>query len=97
LCQACGACCAYAPDWPRFTTETAEELAALPHHLVNDEESGMRWDGDRCAALAGEVGRATRCGVYADRPDVCRACMPGDEACLMARARHGLPPVVGFS
>ena len=28
--------------------------------------------------------------VHAVRPDVCRACQPGDEACLIARRRFGL-------
>ncbi|RVA16071.1 YkgJ family cysteine cluster protein, partial [Mesorhizobium sp. M7D.F.Ca.US.004.03.1.1] len=31
------------------------------------------------------------CGIYDVRPDVCRACMPGDDDCLMARRAHGLP------
>jgi hypothetical protein len=50
----------------------------------------MRCVGDRCVALIGEIGVATACGVYADRPVVCRDCEPGDEACLMARRRFGL-------
>jgi Fe-S-cluster containining protein len=37
------------------------------------------------------VGIATSCAVYADRPDVCRACEVGDDACSMARAKVGLP------
>jgi Fe-S-cluster containining protein len=94
LCQACGACCAFSPDWPRFTTETAGEIAALPHHLLNADETAMRWDCGRCAALRGEVGRVTCCTVYEDRPDVCRACQPGDDACNLARARHGMAAVV---
>ena len=59
--------------------------------LVAADQSGMRWTGTRCAALAGEVGKATACTIYAVRPQVCRDCMPGDDACAMARARHGLP------
>lgn len=93
LCQACGACCAFSPHWPRFTTETAAEIATLPRHLLDDEESGMRWEGGRCAALRGEVGRGTCCSVYEDRPEVCRACLPGDDACTIARARHGMAAV----
>ena len=45
---------------------------------------------DRCAALVGDVGIATSCAVYAVRPDVCRACVPGDDACAMARRRFKL-------
>jgi uncharacterized protein len=50
----------------------------------------MRCDGDRCAALVGEVGVSTACAIYAIRPDVCRACTPGDDACTMARQRFKL-------
>lgn len=90
-CQSCGACCAYAADWPRFTLEDDADIARIPEAMVAENGSGMRWTGDRCAALAGEVGRHVACGIYADRPIVCHDCVAGDEACLMARERHGLP------
>ncbi len=90
LCQACGACCAYSADWPRFSLESDAELARIPDALVAPSLAGMRCEGDRCAALTGEVGVATSCGIYADRPLVCRECQPGDDACRMARRRWGL-------
>jgi uncharacterized protein len=68
-------------------------IARLPTQLVSDDLRGMRCIGSRCSALAGEVGIATSCTVYAHRPDVCRECQPGDDACAIARERHGLPPV----
>ncbi len=92
-CQACGACCDYASDWPRFSMESDEELALIPANLVAADETGMACDGNRCKALIGIVGEATACTIYAVRPEVCRACLPGDDACEMARARHGLPPL----
>ncbi len=92
-CQACGACCAYAGDWPRFSTESEAELDRIPADLVAPSLGGMRWLGDRCAALDGVVGTATACRIYADRPHVCRACEPGDDACTMARERRGLAPL----
>jgi Fe-S-cluster containining protein len=67
-----------------------EEDAALdliPERFVNQTASGMRCSGDRCSALLGEVGQSTSCSIYDLRPDVCRACQPGDEACRIAR-RH---------
>lgn len=94
-CQACGACCAYSAEWPRFTTEDEDALARLPQDLIADDGSGMRCNGVRCSALKGTVGVATSCSVYADRPDVCRACEPGDDACQMARAKFGLAPLAG--
>lgn len=90
-CQTCGACCAYSADWPRFSTEDDATLALIPAEFVARDESGMRCEGVRCAALAGEVGKFTACGIYGVRPQVCRDCMPGDPECLMARAAVGLP------
>lgn len=90
-CQSCGACCAYAADWPRFTLEDDETIARIPAVLVDDERGRMRSTDNRCDALTGQVGRATGCSIYALRPDVCRACLPGDDACLIARRHHGLP------
>lgn len=89
-CQACGACCATDPTWPRFSLETEDELALIPLALVAQNQAGMRCEGDRCVALAGEVGKATRCTIYDARPQVCRSCMPGDDACVIARARYKL-------
>ena len=90
-CQACGACCSYSPNWPRFTIEDDSALDQIPEKFVNERLSGMRCDGDRCSALSGKIGVATACGIYAIRPEVCRTCMPGDPECDMARRRHGLP------
>jgi uncharacterized protein len=89
-CQSCGACCAYSRDWPRFALEDDAALARIPVRFVDDDAVGMRCEGNRCSALLGTVGRQTACLVYDVRPDVCRACLPGDDACLTARARHGL-------
>ena len=90
-CQACGACCSYSRNWPRFTTEDDAALDLIPQKFVNERGSGMRCDGDRCSALSGRIGVATACTIYAVRPEVCRTCMPGDVECAMARRRHGLP------
>lgn len=90
-CQACGACCSYSAEWPRFSTEDDAQLDRIPQKFVAADESGMRCDGVRCSALSGEVGKHTACGIYDVRPDVCRACMPGGDDCLMAREAHGLP------
>jgi Fe-S-cluster containining protein len=93
-CQSCGACCSYSQNWPRFTIEEDSELDRIPENFVNERMSGMRCDGDRCAALAGKIGEATSCSIYALRPEVCRTCMPGDAECAMARRKFGLEPLV---
>jgi Fe-S-cluster containining protein len=92
-CQSCGACCGYSANWPRFTTEDDEALALIPAKYVSERLSGMRCEGDRCAALSGKIGEAVACDIYAVRPEVCRTCMPGDDECNMARRRHGLPAI----
>ena len=90
-CNSCGACCSYSKDWPRFTMENEDDLSRIPRELLDDRLNGMRCHGDRCAALVGEVGVKTGCVIYGQRPDVCRACEPGDAACRIARDRFGLP------
>lgn len=89
-CQGCGACCSYSKDWPRFSTETDEELDRIPETLVSESLGGMKCTGERCNALTGKIGEATACSIYEIRPHVCRACEPGDDACLMAREKWGL-------
>ena len=93
FCQSCGACCAYSPEWPRFSLESDADLARIPRELIDEGQGRMRCLGDRCAALIGEIGHATACSIYAVRPEVCRACLPSDDACQMARQRHKLPPI----
>jgi uncharacterized protein len=89
-CQACGACCCYSSEWPRFSLEDDAALERIPRRFVDDEGGRMRCNGDRCTALVGEVGVATACAVYAVRPDVCKACLPGDDECRTARRRFNL-------
>jgi Fe-S-cluster containining protein len=97
ICRSCGACCAYSREWPRFTTETDAAIDRIAPKFVDDGLARMRCDGERCSALIGDVGATTSCAVYAVRPDVCRACAPGDEACRMARQRFGLDPLTGLA
>ena len=93
LCQTCGACCGYSSNWPRFSTEDDAALDRIPSEFVNERQSGMRCDGDRCSALVGAIGQSTACAIYEARPEVCRTCLPGDAECAMARRRYGLPPL----
>jgi hypothetical protein len=76
--------------------ETDAEIGRIAPRYVGCDLAGLRCDGDRCSALVGEVGASTSCAIYAVRPDVCRACEPGDEACRMARQRFGLSQHLGY-
>jgi Fe-S-cluster containining protein len=90
VCRTCGACCSYSNEWPRFSLESEARLALIPRDLVAEDEHGMRCTGGRCAALVGTVGQATSCAIHPVRPDVCRACSPGDAECREARRHFGL-------
>jgi hypothetical protein len=90
VCRTCGACCSYSAEWPRFSLESAARLDLIPPELVADDQHGMRCTGARCAALVGTVGQSTSCAIYPLRPDVCRACSPGDPECREARRHFGL-------
>jgi Fe-S-cluster containining protein len=70
--------------------ETDADIERIPGEFMNSAQSGMRCEGGRCSALSGKVGEATSCRIYAIRPDVCRECEPGDEACRIARAAFRL-------
>jgi uncharacterized protein len=66
-CRACGACCSFSPEWPRFSLESDADLDLIPGAYVDADLGRMRCSGDRCAALAGEVGVSTACAVYTVR------------------------------
>jgi len=92
-CRTCGACCSFSAEWPRFSLETDADLDQIPRVYVDDEQGRMRCSGNRCTALIGEVGVATACAIYGVRPEVCKACLPGDDACQTARRRFHLHPL----
>jgi hypothetical protein len=96
VCRRCGACCATY----RVSFYWAEaEACGLPEQLVeriNDFYACMTGSNavvPRCAALEGEVGGVTTCGVYERRPQVCREVGSGDDKCARARARFGMGPI----
>lgn len=90
VCRTCGACCSYSAEWPRFSLESEARLELIPPELVAEDERGMRCTGARCTALVGTVGQSTSCAIYPLRPEVCRACSPGDAECREARRHFGL-------
>ena len=93
-CLACGACCASF----RVSFYWSEgEARGLPAGLTDQVTAwfacmaGTNQGRPRCAALDGAVGAAVSCRVYEQRPSPCREVEPGDEQCVKARQRHGLP------
>ncbi|MBN9408209.1 MAG: YkgJ family cysteine cluster protein [Burkholderiales bacterium] len=95
-CLACGACCAsFRVDFSSF--ELDEEGGSVPSGLTVDLNGrlarmrGTDHASPRCAALTGRVGHRAPCGIYEWRPSPCREFEAGSDACMRARARHGLP------
>ncbi len=89
-CRTCGACCAYSASWPEFDPLDAADGSTVPVELVRPDGGGMACDGDRCRALAGVVGDAVHCTVYAQRPALCREFEAGSDTCLLVRDFFGL-------
>ncbi|GLQ46845.1 zinc/iron-chelating domain-containing protein [Dyella lipolytica] len=104
-CLRFGACCAHfrvafhwseadiamAGDVPPALTEKLD-----PHRLVM---RGTQASRPRCVALVGAVGQEAHCGIYAQRPSVCREVQPSWEfgtlssQCDKARVAHGMSPL----
>src|SRR5262249_32526008 len=63
-CRACGACCSFSAEWPRFSLESDADLDRIPRVYADREHGRMRCSGNRCAALVGHVGISTACTVY---------------------------------
>lgn len=102
VCQTCGACCvSFRVDF--HPAELAGGAFAwgpgVPVEMtVPVAPAIMRMRGTdaaeaRCVALAGEVGRAVNCTIYAGRPSPCREFDTKHAACGKARQRCGLPPL----
>jgi Fe-S-cluster containining protein len=94
-CQACGACCHGDDGWVHVGAADdarVDASAALSRIVVLARHGGyvkrsLRMVSGACAALLREPGARVRCGIYEDRPEVCRELEAGSDACLAARAR----------
>lgn len=98
-CIGCGACCAtYRVSFYWAETDAhpggqvpTDLTVAISPHLV--AMRGTQTRPARCVALQGQIGQQVSCGIYPQRSTTCREFEAGDERCLQARARHGLPPL----
>jgi Fe-S-cluster containining protein len=50
----------------------------------------MKTTNSRCVALTGKVGCDVGCSIYNNRPNACRAFVPGSQLCLEARSAAGI-------
>jgi Fe-S-cluster containining protein len=93
-CLACGACCmSY-----RVSFYWAEaEQRGLPAPLTEQLNpflscmAGTNAKQPHCAALQQSADGRFACRVYEQRPAPCREVQIGDDKCVQARGRHGLP------
>ncbi len=105
-CQACGVCCcnteanlrAFSAAYIEVTKDDRlyrEDRARLK--VLADRDGDGRWHmklqgrDARCIGLEGELGYGVACTIYPWRPKVCKNVEAGDEECLKARRRFGLP------
>ncbi len=99
-CTHCGACCAHfrvsfywaeGDDHPDGTVPMALTERVSPFLVAM---RGTLVEPPRCVALQGEVGGRVGCAIYAQRSSSCRELVPGDDKCVRARQRHGLPSLL---
>jgi Fe-S-cluster containining protein len=100
-CQSCGACCAHQGPFDgkyvylhRDEARRMKRLGLSVIHADGDAYLGARSCGGgrpTCVAFRGRVGGECGCGIYDDRPTVCRAFEVGEALCREARERAGLP------
>lgn len=93
-CTDCGACCAtYRVSFYWAEAEALPAALTRPLGRWYACMAGTEAPHPRCEALQGEIGGTVACGVYAQRPSPCRELQPGEDKCVRARRRHGLPPL----
>lgn len=105
-CLRCGACCAAFRVAFHWSEAQPANPGGVPERMaapLRRHELAMRGTEQRpvrCVALAGVVGDAAHCTIYAARPSPCRELGAAWEhgapspQCDRARAAHGLPPLV---
>ena len=101
-CLRCGACCAFfrvAFHWSEAEGVTGGSVPVELTEKLDPHRLAMRGTNavnPRCVALVGVVGQAAHCGIYEQRPSVCREVEPSWEfgklsaQCDKARLAHGL-------
>lgn len=93
-CLDCGACCKsfrvsfYWAEAPGRGLPDGWTEQLTPHIACM---KGTNASTPYCAALGKGDAGPMACGVYPSRPSPCREVQVGDDKCVRARARHGLP------
>lgn len=108
--RSCGACCDLGPLVDRgcnvrtYLNVSEDEAHPGPVREDPDDTLAIRsygklfvvLDHGRCPSFEGKAGTPSAgCGIYADRPRVCRDFEEGEDLCLRFRREHGLPIPAG--
>ena len=104
-CVTCGACCCnpdvnreleyldYVEIDPRVRIMRKPELLRRLVVLDDKLRPHMRLGHhQRCVALKGRLGVEVGCGIYLDRPTVCREFEAGSKDCKKYRRERGIDP-----
>lgn len=105
LCGACCTATPAMPGYVRLYDIDLERLRGTPLPILRNDDQWSDWSeeifrlgtkiddrGQRvCIAFEGKVAQACACGIYEQRPNICRKVEPGSFTCRQARAAAGLP------
>lgn len=105
-CVTCGVCCCNPEGNLRIGSREYVEVTKKDALYQRDREllkklavrnDDGQWflklvgDDQRCVALTGTMQERVACAIYPMRPRGCRVVQVGDDECLRARLRFGLP------
>jgi Fe-S-cluster containining protein len=104
-CQTCGACCVqFGPHdgtaYVYLDRDEVHQMRSLGLPVVRQAMGGVclgatSHDGaggrPACVAFTGHLGGPCGCGIYEERPSICRDFEVGGELCRVARSQAGLP------
>ena len=82
-------------DVARLSRKVRERLATVTHGPIRTRAVAttptrqIAVFGSICAFLRGTPGRRVSCGIYSNRPEICRRFEPGSEDCQSAQMRNG--------
>jgi hypothetical protein len=88
-CLECGVCCQQGWRVDVTASDIARMSPATLTSFVVTAPTSLRIIDGKCAAQTTHEGRG--CGIYEERPEVCRTFPKGHERCVVARVERGLP------
>lgn len=105
ICGACCTAPSAMPGYVRLYDIDLERLRGTELPILHSVDEWSDWSEEidrlgtkiddtgrrMCIAFEGEVGKACGCGIYEQRPSICRKVEPHSFVCCEARRAAGLP------